>query len=214
MVAAGLSPPAGPPPPQKAPTPTAPAPSHCYSFCTLCKSMAATTRLRFKKHRSGSTVARRPVCRHLAILFLTIPAVTNPFKSRCARETRPPTRLVSLQGNSQSKSVSGTQAKLKAPSPFPSCSSALQVLPHSPVQSGTVWGALSTPSNPPSSTRPSSAHATGEIPGPPQKVRQSKIKIKRDSSLPSVGTPDSIQCSAQPGFCDKKDLSARPPDQV
>lgn len=42
---------------------------------------------------------------------------------------------------------------------------------------------------------------------PAPSTRQRQIKIKRDSSLPSAGTPDSIQCSAQPGFCDKKATS-------
>jgi hypothetical protein len=49
------------------------------------------------------------------------------------------------------------------------------------------------------------AHATVHCPAP--STRQRQIKIKRDSSLPSAGTPDSIQCSAQPGFCDKKATS-------
>jgi hypothetical protein len=39
-------------------------------------------------------------------------------------------------------------------------------------------------------------------------------KLNVNSSLPSAGTPNSIQCSAQPGFCDKKRPLRSTPDQV
>lgn len=67
---------------------------------------------------------------------------------------------------------------------------------------GTLPSLLSNPGQ----ARPAGAcHCHCHRPAP--STRQRQIKIKRDSSLPSAGTPDSIQCSAQPGFCDKKATS-------
>ena len=68
---------------------------------------------------------------------------------------------------------------------------------------GTLLSLLSNPGQarrrmPP----PTVQHSTQQA-----STRPKQIKIKRDSSLPSAGTPDSIQCSAQPGFCDKKATS-------